>query len=542
MIECNVTIFERKTEMKKALATLLCLLLLGTTALVSCNNDSDNTSSTAGDNSTVVSTSSDTASDSTDTSVDENGWVDGIVGYLGDGKWGRKMPEFKWTDKNTFTVLVYNNEKEATYYSEEIEPNLYETTYDAINDAVDRRNKLIEEKYGITIKARAVADVYSTLSTELQVASDDNCDAAMPFLPACTTLAQDGYLYDLNEFAADGYLDLSMPWWDQNANESFSIADKTYFSISDMSIMQKIVSCCLMFNKDLLKSKYPSLNLYDEVNNKTWTIDKMLQLSKDFTYDSDGVDGLSGNDTWGLIAAYNDSLMLYLSSGSRLVTKNSDDEPVLSLGVDERSINIAQNVLAMLEEKGTWVLHAEYLRGSTDNMWNEVVKIFGEGRALFRSTAFSAVKKVRAYDVNFGLIPYPLLDETQDEYYTPCSARYAYGIVIPYSAPDPDYTAFMLDVISAESKGENASGLTRAYSEVILKGKELDEESSEMLDKYIFSNIVYDLGIIYNFGVDTVISDLMSAGTTDLVSSLDSKKDSIETKIQQVIETYSERS
>ena len=268
----------------------------------------------------------------------------------------------------------------------------------------------------------------------------------------------------------------------------------------------------------------------------------MLQLSKDFTYDSDGVDGLSGNDTWGLIAAYNDSLMLYLSSGSRLVTKNSNDEPALSLGVDERSINIAQNVLAMLEEKGTWVLHAEDLRGSSDNIWNEVVKIFGEGRALFRSTAFSAVKKVRAYDVNFGLIPYPLLDETQDEYYTPCSARYAYGIVIPYSAPDPDYTAFMLDVISAESKGENASGLTRAYSEVILKGKELDEESSEMLDKYIFSNIVYDLGIIYNFGVDTVISELMSAGSTDLVSSLDSKKDAIETKIQQVIETYSERS
>ena len=75
--------------MKKALATLLCLLMLGTTALVSCNNDSDNTSSTAGDNSSAASTASDTASDSTDTSVDENGWVDGIVGYLGDGKWGK---------------------------------------------------------------------------------------------------------------------------------------------------------------------------------------------------------------------------------------------------------------------------------------------------------------------------------------------------------------------------------------------------------------------------------------------------------------------
>lgn len=518
--------------MKKALAAIIALLLIGSTALAACSDEKGGESSQPAESESSISNVSEESSKS------DSPWVDDIVGYLGDGKWGREMPEFTW-DRDTFTVLVYGNGKQSTYYSEEIEPYLYETTDSIINEAVEHRNRAIEEKYGVTIEARVVDDVYQTLLTELQAPSGENADAAMPFLPGCTTLAQGGYLYDLRSFEADGYIDLSMPWWDANATESFSIADQVYFSVSDMSIMQKITSFCIMFNKDLIKEKYPNLNLYDEVNNKTWTFDKMYELSRAYTYESDNADGMSSEDNWGLVTEHNNALMTYLASGSRLVTKSSDDEPMLSLGVDERSVNVAQNVLSRLSEKGTWLIHAQDLPAT--NRWTDVVRIFGEGRALFRSTAFSAVKKMRVYDVNFGLIPYPLMDETQDTYYTPSSARYAYGIVIPYSANDPEFSAFMLDVISAESKGENASGLTRAYSEVVLKGKDLDEESGEMLDKYIFSNIVYDLGIIYDFGVSNVIANLMTAGSSDVVSALDSAKDSIQTKISETIELYKER-
>lgn len=518
--------------MKKTFAAIIALLLTVSATLAACSDEIANESSNPAESGNNVSNVSD------DTSKSDSPWVDDIVGYLGDGKWGREMPEFKW-DKDTFTVLVYGDGKQSTYYSEEIEPYLYETTDSIINDAVEHRNRAIEEKYGVTIKAHVVDDVYQTLLTELQAPSADNADAAMPFLPGCTTLAQGGYLYDLRSFEEDGYIDLSMPWWDSNATESFSIANRVYFSVSDMSIMQKITSFCIMFNKDLIKEKYPNLNLYDEVNNKTWTFDKMYELARAYTYESDNADGMSSEDNWGLVTEHNNALMTYLSSGARLVTKSADDEPMLSLGVDERSVNIAQSVLSRLSEKSTWLIHAQDLPQA--NRWTDVVRIFGEGRALFRSTAFSAVKKMRVYDVNFGLIPYPLMDDTQDTYYTPSSARYAYGIVIPYSANEPEFSAFMLDVISAESKGENASGLTRAYSEVVLKGKDLDEESGEMLDKYIFSNIVYDLGVIYDFGVSNVIANLMTSGSADIVSSLGSAKDSIQTKIDETIALYKER-
>ena len=242
--------------MKKTIALLLCLLSVSTAFFTACN-DSDNTSSAADDKSTASSAASESSSDvSEETS---GGWVDGIVGYLGEGNWGREMPEFKW-DRDTFTVMVYNNTRQDTYFSEEIEPNLYDTTDAIISDAVGLRNDIIRERYGVEIKAMLVDDVYTTLSQQVQAGGDDIADAAMPFLNACSTMAQAGQLYDLREFEDGGYIDLSMPWWEQNAIDSLSVANKVYFAIGDMSIMQKIVSSAIMFNKDMLALKYPELD------------------------------------------------------------------------------------------------------------------------------------------------------------------------------------------------------------------------------------------------------------------------------------------
>ena len=88
--------------MKKTIALLLCLLSVSTAFFTACN-DSDNTSSAADDKSTASSAASESSSDvSEETS---GGGVDGIVGYLGEGNWGREMPEFKW-DRDIFTVMV----------------------------------------------------------------------------------------------------------------------------------------------------------------------------------------------------------------------------------------------------------------------------------------------------------------------------------------------------------------------------------------------------------------------------------------------------
>ena len=138
------------------------------------------------------------------------------------------------------------------------------------------------------------------------------------------------------------------------------------------------------------------------------------------------------------------------------------------------------------------------------------------------------------------MIPLPLMDDTQDEYYTPCNAVLAYGVVIPtfLSEEDANFAAYMMDVMSATGR----QYIRESYYEQILKNKDglSDEDQSiDMLD-LIFSNIVYDVGRVYNFGeLNTLHDTLMKNNSTAIASQLESIRSAAEQAIQDVIERYS---
>ena len=130
-----------------------------------------------------------------------------------------------------------------------------------------------------------------------------------------------------------------------------------------------------------------------------------------------------------------------------------------------------------------------------------------------------------------------MMDETQDSYYSFCGTGATAGIAIPICAQDPEFSAYMIDAYSAWAKNY----LTPAYYEVNLRYKDLrDDESEEMLD-IIFDNIVYDMGECFGFGkVSSIFSDLVQEGSSDVVSTLDTRKAQAEVEIDQLIETYAE--
>lgn len=445
------------------------------------------------------------------------------------------MPTFNF-DRKEFNVLVLDNTRETTYYSEEVGVDKYETTDEVLEDAVRNRNNKVFQDYGVTINAVYAANVYEDLSKDVK-SNTGAYDMAMPFLMQCVNLAQSGDIYDLRSEPISKYIDLSMPWWDQNATESLSIDNKVFFTTGDISIMQKIVSCAVTFNKEMLKDNFPDVNLYQMVRDGKWTLDKMISMAKQVTKDSTGEGEMTYKDIWGLSGSYGDAAMLYLASGEKLITKDANtDYPMIAIG-SERSINVAKTILENLQLKNQWVIHAQEFKDVTD-IWKTSLDIFGENRALFRTSAFSAIKKLRNYKDNqdFGVIPMPKFNEEQEKYYTPCSATMAYGVVIPKSAPDVEFSAYMTEVMACEAKNY----ITNAYYETILKSRDLkDEDSEEMLDKYIFNNVVYDLGIIYNFGnVSSMFNSLMSSGSSEIASTLDANKDAITAAIDEVVQKY----
>ena len=505
---------------KKLSIMLICLVLALSFALTACDLTGKDESSKPGGDTSEISTGNDRWSYDPATNM-----------------YSVVMPEFEWANKTEFKVLVYDNTTQTTYYSEEVGYDKYETTDQVINDAVRERNNIIFERYGVEIVAAYTANVNETLNNDVLAGTGDY-DAAMPFMAACASLAQANALYNLADARFEKYLDLSMPWWDQNATDSLSIDNKVFFTTGDISFMQKIVSVALTFNKQMMEDYYPDINLYDVVKNGNWTFDELVRLSKGVTAD-DGDGVFNYKDTWGLSSSYADATMYYLASGERLARKNANDIPELAVG-GTRSITVAQKVLQELQVPNEWAIHAQEF--GTSDIWVTSLDIFGENRALFRTSAFSAIKKLRQYTNAdpFGVIPMPKFDTEQDSYYTPCSATMAYGVVIPASAPSPEFSAFMLEVMACEAKNY----ITKAYYDTVLKQRDMmDDESEAMLDDYIFNNVVYDLGLIYNFGgsangVSSMFTTLMSTKSTDVTSTLESRRDAIITAIEEVVAKY----
>lgn len=497
---------------KKLIALLLCALFCATAFLASCKDEQEESSNT---NSTVLS-------------------GDNIEDFV-------SMPEFVWKDNSdfsTFNVCIYSNEGQATYFCEDVVPGLYSTTDQVLDDAVARRNDEIENKYGVTITAEPVKDVVEAL--KLDVTSNAGYyDAALPFMRGATALAQESYLYDLKDFG--DYIHLDQKWWDQSANKALSIGNKLYFTTGDISIMPKIVSFAITFNKEMLKKNFPEVDLYQMVRDGEWTFDQMVEMSTKVTADTDGKTGMTYEDTWGLSSSYGDAVAFFIGGGGNMLTKDSDDLPVLAID-DQTSISSIQKILEQLQIPDKWAFHCNTVDASI--RWTVSLDVFGQNRALFRTSAFSAIKKLRAYDdcEEFGILPLPRVSKTQEDYYTYCNADYAYCAVIPNSLKSDTkedrayFSAYMLELMAFGGM----KYITPAYYDTTLKYRDFrDEDSEEMLDKYIFNNIVYDLGNVYNFGgIQTMITGLMEAKSTDIVSTIESKKSGIETAIDECIEGY----
>ena len=129
----------------------------------------------------------------------------------------------------------------------------------------------------------------------------------------------------------------------------------------------------------------------------------------------------------------------------------------------------------------------------------------------------------------------PLWDIDQEDYCSYCGSGEVAGIAIPKACMDPDFSAYMIEVCSAEAKNT----ITKAYYEVNLQQKDTrDAESLEMLD-IIFDNIIYDIGEVNNFGqIKNILMNLMSSRSTDIVSQLDSVKEMMQSEISEIIESY----
>ncbi|MBO5275441.1 MAG: hypothetical protein J6I45_12580 [Clostridia bacterium] len=440
--------------MKRIISTiLLCSMLLSTFA---CSGTDDGGTKDGGDT-TAAETDAETVY------VDPRETIDDGLGNV-------------TFDGATFTML--GRESKVDEYSVE------EETGDVVDDAAYKRDMVVEERFKVDVELYAMDGSWGNMAgfknTLAQVGmSGDGTYALVEGDIVIADLIGNNYFIDWNQF---DFVDFSKPWWAEALNSAIDIGGKIEFVTGDYSLTLYKGLVCMFYNKKIAEEKQVE-DIYQLVRDKKWTIDKLMNLSTEISEDLNGDSAYDENDMYGLLYLNgNMTDNFIISSDVRVIEEDADGNPIYNL-TSERALTMAEKVFNLSQATGVYC--PEESEGET------LKNMFMNNQGLFYTTLLDSAVVFRDMETDFGIIPYPLFDENQEEYKTFSKAGFA-GFAIPQTAADPEMSATITTALMAESYKK----VVPAYYDVTLKTKaSRDDESEEMLD-IIRQGFDCDLGTI----------------------------------------------
>jgi hypothetical protein len=359
-----------------------------------------------------------------------------------------------------------------------------EETGDKMNDAIYQRTQNIEERFNIKFNNIApgyIYDIAPTISRSVLAGSDDYQMALTHCMAGVVELSSGGLVWDWNKMPT---VDFSKPWWNQRMNETMAVEGILLTAVSDYIIFDPNV---IYFNKRMTQD-YELGDIYQIVRDGAWTWDKLSELAKIVTADVDGDGVFTDADQYGLVTHVGWMMESALQASNIFTTKMGDEGlPVPNLNTERFGRLI--DTLYQLFYVGDQTYLGNWDANNLDAVYESQVPMNSD-RALFHVDPLSAGKRYRTYDVEFGILPFPKLDEAQADY---LSLSWNGFMMIPITA-DGDLVGAVSEAIAAESYRLTVP----AYYDVLLTSKVArDEESTEMID-IIYRGAVYDFGL--NFG------------------------------------------
>ncbi len=447
-----------KKELKKGLCALLSLLLLGC-CFVSCGETPP----------------------STETLTNPN------VGVTEDIPTEELLPieqvPIRDLGSKEFCILTTNWYKHAPLDFTDIAPT--EVSEDLISNAAYERVLYMEEVYNCSV-SRVDVDTGSVVTALAKNTMGGDKTYDFTYLRGTNLISAitGGHLAETSAFQ----LDTTTPWWDAEGMDNLSINGRTYALIGDTSINHLLATWMGCFNKKIVED-HGLESPYDMVNKGTWTFENVIRMSKEIATDRDGTPGMGPNDLWGLDYSRDTVMGILSSCGIKIVEKDEDGIPEMVIGKYQAEV---QELLEQL-----------YDRTHTRDRLNfsGTASVFENGNALVLFAAAQNAPTLRFLDVDYGIVPYPKGSEEGDYISTP-AGLYLSLLTIPVTNTSFENSALFLDAFAAYGYQEIRPIF---YDNILLRKVGKDEESYEML-KYIFENIFYDIGTVYDI-TDRQIQD-----------------------------------
>ena len=402
-------------------------------------------------------------------------------------------------------------------------------TGEPVNDAIYKRNRLVEEKYNAIINEIPVpvGTMHDKIS-KIVKSGDSSCSAVIANAIESFSMATSELSVDLREIS---HIGLDKPWWDGALNKNLSICNKQLYAAGATNIMAYEATWIAMFNKKILTDNaYNPANVYEMVINGTWTLSSYMELTKDYVVDLNGDGKMNAEDQYGTSGQGSMATGFYIGAGLRYVQKDENDNLIFK-DFDERTANLLEKVSEICKINIGFNSHGA-MNNSGNSEYGRV--LLAENRSLFFTETLLCVRALRDMANDFGVVPMPKYDEDQEKYISMVHHWAASLTSIPASCPDIEAAGIILEELAYQSK----QSVLPIYFDIAINGKYLrDEESVEMID-YIMENRVIDLGLANDYGnLDSRILDAVYKGNLAFASIYEKNGNAVRKKLESIMET-----
>ena len=420
-------------------------------------------------------------------------------------------------DGATFTVVGrgLTEGDGSTYNRNGAFPMVEEYTGALENDALWDRQRSLEKIFNIDIVNEQVDpgdnDGYGAptalLVSNTVTAGIPTYDLVEGNLMTCgRLLVEKGALLDAKEL--DG-IDLSRDWWLNDIESQLSMGGNLYFLTGKISTRHYGDAACLLFNKKVMEN-YSIGEPYELVETGEWTFDKMCEVAQ--------VIPSSGDVYRIMVGGAGSSLPYYYGAGYSITEKDDEDFPAAPKALSNEQVNYINKLATVIGNTSITYNYAKYgAYGVSDPRdMEEEVGMFNRNKVLFWNTNMDRVAEMRQYEAEFGILPLPKGDASQENYISYTSAWTVSGFFVPANVKDTVMVGYVTEGMAALSE----KYLEPAYYESALVQRGVyDMDSKAMLD-IIYKGKKLEIADIYSLSdIVSVIDNNCNGSKEDLASS-----------------------
>ena len=411
-----------------------------------------------------------------------------------------------------------------------------EQTGEPIDDAIYQRNIDTENRLGVKLvwdHSFAERDSLSTYNQSV-LAGDDLCDIYVMKAVYAGEIITSGTAMPWNDVKG---INLDNPWYVKNANDQIKLGKNQYGILSD-ACSTNITMCWIwVFNKRLVDD-WKVEDPYELVRSGSWTMDKAYSITKDIYSDLNGNNQHDADDLYGLYTDAFASIDAFMvSHGIRSMGRDENNYPTLDF-YSERLVTSFEKVNELYwNNTGAFV--------DTAKPYDYRVK-FANGQGAFSPMLLNYLidTDLRSMTDDYGILPYPKLDEAQENYQTHMLGRTGtFFLPITISDEKKEVVGNVIECLSAYSYRL----LRPAIYDVSLTEKGVrDEDSSEMLN-LIMDSRTYDFSMFleqsfnFPFSPMNAYRNNIASKQTNIASFYESKKSTAESFLEDLVEKIQEQ-